>query len=42
MYQSKLLYTALLKCAGNIKKSTDTHTEIILPSFMTKATKKKN
>ncbi len=23
-----LLYKALLKCAGDIKKSTDTHTEI--------------
>ncbi len=40
-YQSKLLYTALLKCAGNIvlEKSTDTHTEIILPSCITKAKK---
>ncbi len=41
MYQSKLLYTALLKCAGNIKKELihSAHAEIILPSFMTKANK---
>ncbi len=38
MYQSKLLYTALLNCAGNIKKELmhTAHAEI---SFMTKANK---
>ncbi len=36
MYQSKLLYTALFQCAGNMKKVL-MHTEIILPSFMIKS-----